>query len=175
MKVIFLDIDGVLNSRQSTTFWHNRRDQEQWENNMYQSWKGTLREYIAMEFCPIALSNLEELIRRVPDVKVVVSSTWRMGETVESLKKIFSPSKLVSDAIIDSTPVFRDGPRGNEIQDWIDKHPDITHYVILDDSSDMLDSQKENFVHTSSLHGFIYGDMISAARILGHDFLKGKK
>lgn len=172
MKVMFLDFDGVLNSHQSATFWHNKRDQAKWENEMYQDWPGTLREYIAQEFCPIAMSNIEELMRRVPDLKIVVSSTWRHGETPETLAKILHPSKLIGGAIIDVTPDFgwRDGkhvPRGEEIQDWLNRHPEVTNYVIVDDDSDMLETQKKNFVHTSSLHGFQYGDMLWALRILG--------
>lgn len=173
MKVIFLDFDGVLNSRQSAHFWLNRRDQSTWEAEMYPSWSGTLKEYIAMEFCPIALSNVEELVRRVPEVKIVVSSTWRLNETVDSLKKILSPSKLVSNAIIDVTPAFRGevvgDVRGREIQHWLDTHLGVTNYVIIDDDSDMLDSQKDNFVQTSNLHGFIYGDMLRALRILAKE------
>lgn len=172
MRVIFLDFDGVLNSHQSFNFWHHKRDQAKWENELYLEWQGSLKEYMAMEFDPIALNNVEELIREVPDLKVVVSSTWRIGETVESLKKILAPAKLLSAAIIDVTPRFRwrDGDetsRGHEIKDWLDRHPEVTNYVIIDDDSDMLDSQKENFVHTSTLHGFQYGDMLWALRILG--------
>jgi len=166
MRVIFLDFDGVINSEQSSTFWHNKRDQEKWENEMYSSWEGTLFEYLAHEFCPIALSNVEELVRRVPDVKIVVSSTWRLGHTVDDLKKILKHAKLVADAIIDVTPAFRDGPRGNEIKDWLDRHPEVTNYVIIDDDRDMLEEQQENFVNTSSLHGFLYGEMLQAERIL---------
>lgn len=165
MKVMFLDFDGVINSHQSATFWHNKRDQATWENEMYSSWPGTLKEYIAHEFCPIALSNVEELVRRVPDLKIVVSSTWRVGETVETLKEILKPSQLICDRIIDKTDSFSN-VRGNEIQRWLDAHPEVTHYVILDDDSDMLDSQKKNFVKTSSLHGFQYGDLLWALRIL---------
>lgn len=40
--------------------------------------------------------------------------------------------------------------RGHEIQDWIDDHPEITHYVILDDDNDMLQSQRNNFVRTAN-------------------------
>lgn len=166
MKVIFLDFDGVLNSAQSANFWHSRRDQAQWESNMYRDWPGTLKEYIAMEFCPIALRNVEELIERNPDLKVVVSSTWRLGETPETLKKILSPSKIIGDAIIDITPAFRNGPRGEEIQDWLNNHPDVTQYVIIDDDSDMLDSQMNNFVNTDNLHGFMFRDMLKACEIL---------
>jgi len=172
MKVLFLDFDGVLNSHQSNNFWHHNRDQDKWENELYKDWQGTLREYIAQEFCPIALNNVQELVRTVPDLKIVVSSTWRLGETVETLKKILAPAKLVSDAVIDVTPAFRwraggETTRGHEIQDWLDRHPEVTNYVIIDDDSDMLDSQKDHFVHTSFLHGFQYGDLLWARRILG--------
>jgi len=171
MKVLFLDFDGVLNSHQSCTFWHNKRDQSKWENEMYSSWTGTLKEYLAHEFCPIALSNMEELCRRIPELKIVVSSTWRLGETVESLKKILAPAKLVSDAIIDVTPHFRwrggdEVNRGHEIKHWLDAHPEVTDYVIVDDDRDMLESQLSNFVNTSELHGFMHGDMLQAQRIL---------
>lgn len=173
MRVIFLDFDGVLNSHQSATFWRNKRDQTKWENDMYRDWPGTLKEYIAMEFCPIALSNVEELIRRVPDLKVVVSSTWRIGETIETLKKILSPAKLVADAVIDITPIFRKRPRGNEIKAWLDIHPEVTDYIIIDDDNDMLPEQMEKFVHTSELHGFDYGSMLQALRILKEGGLHG--
>lgn len=165
MKVAFLDFDGVLNSEQSAIFWHNKRDQAKWESEMYTSWTGSLKEYLAQEFCPIALSNVEELIRRVPDLKIVVSSTWRIGETVESLKNILKPAKLVSDAVIDVTPRLKLIPRGNEIQAWLDKHPEVTEFVIIDDDSDML-HLKDKLVKTSPLHGFQYGDLLWALRIL---------
>lgn len=169
MRVIFLDFDGVLNSYQSADFWHYKRDMKRWEDAMDNDWAGSLKEYLSMEFDPIALNNVEDLIRKVPDLKVVVSSTWRIGETVESLKKILSPAKLISEAVIDITPYFTRKMRGEEIQDWLDRHPEVTDYVIIDDDADMLDSQHSNFVHTSALHGFQYGDKLWALRILGED------
>jgi len=167
MKVVFLDFDGVLNSTQSHAFWSSKRDREKWENELYDQWKGTLYEYLALEFCPIAMSNVEELVRRVPDIKVVISSSWRNGKDVEALKKILAPAKALSNAVIDTTPRFHGQVRGAEIQDWLDNHPEVTHYVIIDDDRDMLETQKKNFVNTSSMHGFQYGDMLWALRILG--------
>lgn len=164
MKVLFLDFDGVLNSYQSAHFWHNKRDQKRWENELYLEWQGSLKEYLAQEFCPIALSNVEELIRRVPDLKVVVSSTWRLGETVESLKKIVAPAKLLADAIIDVTPSFR-GPRGLEIQAWLDKHPEVSQFVIVDDDADMV-HLTPRLVLIDSKNGFIFTDMENAAKML---------
>lgn len=166
MKVIFLDFDGVLNSLQSFKMWEYRKDQSKWETEMYKGWQGSMREYLAMEFCPICFSNMEELVRRNPDVKIVVSSSWRINETVESLKQILYPSKLISEAIIGVTESFSN-LRGYEIQKWLDGHPEVKNYVIIDDDNNMLDSQKDNFVKTSFMHGFQYGDMLWADRILG--------
>lgn len=167
--MVFLDFDGVINSHQSFNFWHNKRDQKKWENELYTEWKGTLYEYLAQEFCPIALNNLEDVFRQIPDIKIVVSSTWRLNNDVEALKKILEPAKLVSAAVIDRTPRFteNDKCRGDEIQDWLNRHPEVTEYVIIDDSSDMLDSQKERFVRTSTLHGFLYGDKLRVLRLFG--------
>jgi hypothetical protein len=169
MKVLFLDFDGVLNSHQSATFWHNKRDQAKWENEMYRDWPGTLKEYIAQEFCPIAMSNVEELIRRVPGLKVVVSSTWRLGTTVESLRKILHPSKIIGDAIIDVTPrlgrLAEGIQRGDEIQKWLDGHPEVESFVIVDDDDDMA-HLLPRLVQTDSWHGFTFRDMDKA-----HDML----
>lgn len=166
MKVLFLDFDGVLNSHQSATFWHNKRDQAKWENELYKEWQGSLKEYLAQEFCPIALSNVEELVRRIPDLKIVVSSTWRLGETVETLKKILHPAKLVSDAIIDVTPYIGfSKPRGQEIQLWLDKHPDVTNFVIVDDDGDM-EHLMSWLILIDAEHGFQYKDMLAAQKML---------
>lgn len=140
------------------------------ENEMYRDWTGTLKEYIAQEFCPIALSNIEELIRECPGLKVVVSSTWRFGETVETLKKILSPSKLVSEAIIGVTPYIREENRevnrGIEIQHYLTNNPEITDFAIIDDDDDM-EHLMDKLVLTSELHGFQYADIKRALTILG--------
>lgn len=165
MKVIFLDFDGVLNSHQSATFWHNKRDQDKWENELYAEWQGTLYEYLALEFCPIALSNVEELVRKT-GAKIIVSSTWRLHNNVDDLKNILAPAKIVADAVFDRTPRLPGKPRGEEIKAWLDQHPEVDQYVIIDDDRDMLPEQQDNFVNTSPLHGFLFGDMLSAERIL---------
>lgn len=167
MKILFLDFDGVLNSEQSKVFWRNQKDQETWECDM-SKWSGGMLEYIAKEYCPIAMSNLEELMRRTPDLKIVVSSSWRTSRTVQELKELFH-SKFISDAIIDKTESFHN-IRGEEIQKWLNEHPEVTNkdYVIVDDDrTAALKVHENNFVRVSPLHGFQYGDLLWAERILG--------
>lgn len=165
MKVIFLDIDGVLNSHQSVYYWHHKNERRSGRSR-------TSKQYLAMKFCPIARSNLEELIRQVPDLKVVVSSTWRRGETAETLKKqLWTLSKLIRNAIIDVTPSLASRIRGEEIQDWLDRHPNVSNYAIIDDDRDMLESQFHNFVHINAHNGYQWTDMLSTLRILGEKYI----
>ena len=51
------------------------------------------------------------------------------------------------------TPFSKDRHRGTEIKRWLDDHPEVTHYVILDDDNDMLEEQFEHFVQTSWTEG----------------------
>ena len=44
--------------------------------------------------------------------------------------------------------------RGQQIQDYVDAHPEITEYVIIDDDGDMLESQNDHFVQTDIEVGF---------------------
>jgi hypothetical protein len=163
VKVLFLDFDGVFNSEQSKIFWENLKDQSTWEKDIG-NFQGGMLEMFAKEYCPIALSNMEHLLRRNPEVQIVVSSSWRTSRTVPELKEVFK-SPLISAAIFDKTESFSN-VRGEEIQKWLNEHPEVTNYVIVDDDRNMLESQQENFVRVSPLHGFQYADMLWAERIL---------
>lgn len=137
MKVIFLDIDGVLNS---------------WATG----YKITTEK----------LQLLNDLIEQT-GAKIVISSSWRIGskDVNDFLDKNFSkrtfrldnPNQELIDNIfykntIDLTDTF--GPsRGDEIQRWLNSHEDIESYVILDDDLDMLDEQLYNFVQTDTYFG----------------------
>ena len=43
--------------------------------------------------------------------------------------------------------------RGEEIQDWLDNHPEVEDYAILDDDSDMLPEQFAKFHHSDPWFG----------------------
>lgn len=43
--------------------------------------------------------------------------------------------------------------RGDEIQAWLDAHPEVTKYAILDDDCDMLPSQLHSFFRTDVAQG----------------------
>lgn len=114
MKLIFLDIDGVMNHR----------------NYMVRS-----RLHRAQEFCPIAVRNLREIIKRTHS-KIVVSSTWRKHGHAE-IRAVLSWYDL-HQYLFGITPVINDEIRGKEIQAFIDRYCNsVESFIILDDDSDM--------------------------------------
>jgi len=121
LKVLFLDLDGVINSRSSTDF----------RNNLW-----PVDPYMAFMVGKIQLDT---------GCVVVLSSAWRLHP-----KGIEAANKIVD--IYDRTP-FLSGNRGSEIQAWLDKHPEVEKYAILDDDSDMLESQLPNFFKTTFEYG----------------------
>jgi hypothetical protein len=118
MKILFLDIDGVINNRKTCL-----EPNEFWPIDKY------------MAFL------VGRLVDRV-DAKIVLSSSWRHHP--DGIKEI---EKRVGK-VFDSTKTFSN-TRGEEIKEWLDRHPEVTKYAILDDDSDMLPEQLPNFFKTS--------------------------
>lgn len=123
MKVIFLDIDGVLNV-------------------IGQGWD----EYGQL-FHPHLEDNLREVINKT-SAKIVVSSTWRMSG-LDIMKEMWEKRNLPGE-VIDITPNLKRGIRGEEIEQWLQGNKNITNYCIIDDNDDILESQRNNFVLTSN-------------------------
>lgn len=125
MKVIFLDFDGVLNNQGSFLFeTRRRRDQK------IQGLKG-----VQHTLCHVNASNFQHILDTYKEVKVVVSSTWRLLHDVPELQGIFAEYLIDHTRIIGCTGVDKVGnDRGVEIQNYLDKHPEITHYIVIDDN-----------------------------------------
>jgi len=116
MKVLFLDIDGVLNSA-----------------------------YV-IEKCgrgDIIDRTMVERVNRIVDAtdcKIVISSTWRLFYPLGVLSALLRVHGL-RDVLIGKTPDLDRSQynRGDEIQAWLDTQPCVEKFVILDDDSDMSD------------------------------------
>lgn len=122
-KIIFLDIDGVLN------VYCEGRDE----------YGCTFHKHFE--------DNLRWIINKT-NAKIVISSTWRMSG-LKIMKEMWIKRGLPGE-VIDITPIKTHGVnRGVEIQQYIDDN-NITSYCIIDDDDDMLPSQIDNFVKTSN-------------------------
>nr|WP_298656281.1 HAD domain-containing protein [uncultured Flavobacterium sp.] len=145
-SIVFLDIDGVLNCQ---TFYMANPPE-------------TRGSYPLSEICKERVQWLNELCKDV-NAKVVISSTWRIGKTVEQLEAIFNEVGATFE-IIDKTPSyhFKGSVRGNEIKAWLEENckklfdcydRDFKRYVIIDDDSDMLLWQRNHFFQTDNYSG----------------------
>lgn len=148
MKIIFLDVDGVLNYLDE---WSRQPD------------RGT---YVLAPECVTKLIALVE----VTGAQVVLSSTWRSHQ--DHVDYLIEQGALPNRHPDGSTGWTKRGSnfRGWDIQEWLDRHPEVTEYVILDDNSDMLDSQLPHFVQTSfEGKGFDTEHLAKAVEILNRN------
>jgi hypothetical protein len=126
MKIIFLDIDGVLNNKESAKLK-----------------KVSIPEcpcWYGREVHPFDKRCVERLniITDLTGAKIVVSSTWRlMFEQAPQVLVEHMQKMGVTGEVIGQTP-RGSGFRGEEIQTWLDEHKDVEQFVIIDDDTDML-------------------------------------
>lgn len=115
MKIIFLDIDGVLNSRQYDA---NRKETE-----------GNIDE--------TRLLLLKQLIDRTK-ARIVLTSTWRChwdptGQHTDEIGKALEAAfKRYGISLYDKTPE-KNNNRSKEICEWLEQHQDADTFVIIDD------------------------------------------
>ena len=111
MKVLFLDIDGVVNRA------------------------GTRQRYRGfMGIDPFLASMVGKIILDT-GAAVVLTSTWRhfQGGREEVDRHVYKT--------FDVTPIADTGFRGEEVKMWLDEHPEVTRYAIVDDDSDFYADQ----------------------------------
>lgn len=154
MRVIFLDVDGVLNSVSS--FIYNNRLRL----------LGLSQDFSHETLCPIACSNLQYILEECLDVNLVISSTWRKYNTIEELKEKLAECYICADRIVGVTPVDMDRYRGTEIKEYVDAHPEIKAFVILDDDSDMK-PYMDKLVKVDSRNGLTFTDAEKVIEKLG--------
>lgn len=145
LKILFLDIDGVLNST---------------------------RTCVAFGGYPIELEHINafdqvaiRLIQRLcdaADVKVVLSSAWRLHYPYAQV------ARALGLPIIDKTP-YLIGPRGMEINAWLSEHPLVEQYAILDDDADMLPDQLPHFVRTDGNDGLTWAGYQKLCSLFQHN------
>lgn len=141
MKILFLDIDGVLTNTKIADLMGGFPTDFSTESIQRFDW-GAIR--CIRELCWYT------------DAKIVLSSSWR---------RHFPASEVAENLgldIIDATPTTTtrvNNCRGDEIQDWLDANPEVTQWAIVDDDADMLPEQFDRFVQTNMDHGLTMADV----------------
>ena len=171
-RYLFLDIDGVLNTIRFSNYLIDHDEDEVDED-------GAL-------FDPEAVNNLACIIEKVPDLKIIISSTWRL-KGWEWMNRLWVKRQLPG-AIYSFTPVlevvcFVDkinrkdtssvypyGTRALEVNEWlrlyVGQNSLSYKYVILDDFNDFLIMQQEHVIITNPNLGITKEDVVKALEIL---------
>ena len=147
LKIIFLDIDGVLNNESTQAV--------------------TPSGYVGVD------NSKVKLLKRIVDktgAQIVLSSDWRLDP--DSLEYRYLRQKLKYKgrlSIFDHTPNINWERRGLEISKWLESHQ-VDSFVILDDIEfqDFLKIPdiKNHFIHTDYYHGLTDEDVEKAISIL---------
>jgi len=145
MKILFLDVDDVLNHYGTEDrVKHN-------DGSPYYILSTTDKTYRGLD--EFRLRYLHEIISKT-SCKIVMCSSWRTDTIcMDYIKKRLG--KELSAQIIDST-IDSQGKlsRADEIRDWLSKNADVEKFVVLDDSDwNDLDGFGEFWVHPETFNG----------------------
>lgn len=148
MNIIFLDYDGVVNS---LIFVPNK--EKPYFNFPHHN---KVNNYQAVRWL--------EMLCREFDAKIVVTSTWRLSE---NYKECLYNGGLSREIEILGRTDNLGGKRIFEIQKWLNEHPNVDKYVILDDDK----IKDKHAVKTETYNGFLWSDYEKAKLILNNIFL----
>ena len=122
MKIIFLDVDHVLNSINKLS-------------EVYQK-TGKPHSSYAYPFDEKCLQNLKLIVQET-DAKIIVTSTWRKEELGRTtLLRVLKEYEL-DDLVIGYTPILSGKAREYEINQFLSVLSEVPNFVILDNDSDM--------------------------------------
>lgn len=159
-KIIFLDIDGVLNCSTSKSYCHD-------------------------DICGVITGIDSDKVKRLAKIveatgaEIVLSSDWKHGWSKYYTSRKPSHAKYLDNhlykkgklTIKDKTPSTHNGSwfRGNEILTYLRSHKDVENYVILDDTffeDFSIKEISEHLVLTDYKVGLTDDDVEKAIRIL---------
>jgi hypothetical protein len=144
MNIVFLDIDGVLNNS-----LHSKLSDH----------------HHGFEFDPMCISNVIEILD-ITESKLVITSTWRIDETVTSLNDKVLKHYGLDKYVVAFTPVLTEQIRGNEVELYLKTTElNVTNYIILDDDKDM-GNHLHRLVRTNPRRGLDKGNKNEAIKLL---------
>lgn len=149
-KVIFLDVDGVLNSDKTKA--------------------RTPNGYIGISSGKV---NLLKEIVKATNASIILSSSWRLMEPIDLDYKYLIHQLGHKGLHIQTKTELLKNHRGKEIKKFLDEHKEIEAYVILDD--EFIQEFEEcnlskHLVHTDFTNGLTKDGVEKAIKILNNEF-----
>jgi len=148
VKVIFLDIDGVLVNDRSLR---------------------TKRIYSLHENCdPSCVKALNRIIAST-GAEIVVSSTWRTQGPLAEMREILNLHFEIDGQVLDCTPELENfsAARHEEITAWLGHHkPSLVESFVIIDDYDNMGPLQSRLVRTREEEGLTEDDADRAIRLL---------
>ena len=148
-NIIFLDVDGVLNSI----------------SNLIKVYEKTHRQHSGYNypFDEKCLENLRLLVEET-NSKIVITSTWRRNEKgIKKLLEILSNYHLDKE-VIGYTPILNKS-RGEEIKKYLSSLDYNPNFIIIDDDNDMGELLPY-LINTNNYYGLTSEDANNGIKIL---------
>ena len=136
-RVLFLDYDGVVNTlmwnEQGTELSYNFPSDNKVNNFQAVQWLSA--------FCLKCKYD------------IVVTSSWREERNYREC--LINGGLRKGIKILGCTKLLDGRSRGEEIADYLNSHPEIRQYIIVDDEDDLLVGQRRHFVKVNGNYGFL--------------------
>ncbi len=156
MKIIFLDMDGVLNCYDTT------------DRIVFPPWNQT---FLGLDNDKVQL--LSKLVQET-GAKVIISSSWRENFKPQELQKTLNERGFTGEVVGETPKSYEQvgfglpskrGDRSDEIQAWLAANPGLESFVVVDDiKTRYLDMGRQ--VQTSMVTGFTQEHYDQALTIL---------
>lgn len=149
MKILFLDFDGVI---APISFHHS-----------------------SSGFSKSACANVQSILDKDPNVRIVVSSSWRRWGT-EELRKILKEQGIDSTKVIgvtESEGGWVPDNRAKQIKHWLKAHPEVKDFAVVDDYP--LPELDAHAVKTNGYVGLTPKDAETALKMLDGESQKKKE
>ncbi len=148
MKVLLLDVDGVLNTASLI------------ESDGIHA--------VGEEF----IQRLDKIVGKT-GTEVVLSSTWRLYPTAKNVLEEKLKAKNIF--LLDSTIEIRKKlsarvSRSEEIAEWLTRHPEVREFAIVDDNDDAGEFFPSSFFQTTFQEGLTEEIAERITRHLNHIF-----
>ncbi len=166
MKVIFLDNDGVIclsnNWGGRTKKWAKYRSENPNSSQFKQDAPVSVR---FDDFDQKAVKVLNSILEKT-GAEIVVSSDWRYHATLEELGEYYKSQGIIKAPISTTSSTQDIEPemwkvlrfradleleRSIEILYWLNKHPEVTHWVAVDDLDMSVEYLSKHFAHKDGL------------------------
>lgn len=165
MKLIFLDIDGVLNS-------DSYMKTDEYKNEVYDCGVTDYKSYDVVlkahhtHLDPKAILLINQLVDQT-DAKIVLSSSWRFRYSTDEMNAMLE-KRGATFKLIGATPKISlfGSKRGDEVAEFLSKLEEQPESFVIIDDIDQFPKLRKHFVCCPEYTGFKPKQLYKALRIL---------